>query len=335
MTFEEALAATQEGKRHLLLGNGFSRACREDIFAYSALFDSANFETLSAAARQAFDALKTRDFETVMRTLRSASTLVRVYEPANDVLAVRLASDAEGLREVLVQAIAGNHPDRPHDIGPDKYKACRSFLAHFGDVYTLNYDLLLYWALMQEELEPAIHFDDGFRTPDAGPQEYVTWDVEKTDRQSVFYLHGALHIFDSGFEIQKYTWINTGVPLVEQIRGALEHGLFPVFVAEGDSASKVEKIRHSEFLFRPRRSFAKIGGTLFVYGHSMGASDEHILRLIEKNRVSRLYVSLHGSTDSGSNRQIITRSKRIAEARPATRPLEVAYFDAASARVWG
>ena len=44
LTFEQALARVRAGKvPHLLLGNGFSRACREDIFADHALFDRADF----------------------------------------------------------------------------------------------------------------------------------------------------------------------------------------------------------------------------------------------------------------------------------------------------
>jgi Domain of unknown function (DUF4917) len=334
MTFSQALESAGGGKKHLVLGNGFSRACRDDIFAYSALFDGANFDALSPAAREAFNALKTKDFEVVIRMLRSASTLVKVYDAANHDLVARFASDAVGLREVLVHAIAGNHPDRPNAIEPHRYAACRKFLLGFDHVFTLNYDLLLYWALMQNELQPAVRFDDGFRTPDEGPTEYVTWEVENTNPQKLFYLHGALHVFDSGPEIQKYTWVNTGVPLIDQIRGAMDEGKFPVFVAEGESAAKVERIKHSAFLIRGLRSLSQITGSLFVYGHSMDPSDEHILRMIGKNKVSRLIVGLHAA-DSASRTRIITRARQLAEARPVTRPLEVSFFDANSAAVWG
>ena len=70
--------------------------------------------------------------------------------------------DAEGLREVLVQAIAQNHPEFPAAIADDQYRGCRVFLANFANIYTLNYDLLLYWALMHDELPPAVPCDDGF-----------------------------------------------------------------------------------------------------------------------------------------------------------------------------
>jgi len=335
-TFAEALTASDPKRPpHLLLGNGFSRALRDDIFAYDALFDRADFAGLSPEARQSFDVLRTRDFESVMRTLRSAAALLSIYEPGNPGRAQRLRADADALRDLLVRTIASNHPDRPGEIALEAYAACRAFLANFDHIYTLNYDLLLYWALMQQELEPKVAFDDGFRTPDEGPEDYVTWDVEKTDQQNVFYLHGALHIFDAGAEIQKYTWINTGVPLIDQIREALERNFYPLFVAEGESDGKLARIRHSDFLARAYRSFAKIGGSLFIYGHSMAPNDEHIVRLIGKSRIRQLFIGLYGDPESPDNRRIRTRAGALAASRARSRPLEVVFFDAGSVRVWG
>jgi hypothetical protein len=269
-----------------------------------------------------------------MRALRCAAALIRLYDTTNTALPARLIEDATGLRETLVQAIAGRHPDRPHLVSQDEYAHARRFLANFGSICSVNYDLLLYWALMQQEIEPEVPFDDGFRQPDDGPADYVTWEVEKTDRQNVFFLHGALHIFDAGHEIQKYTWVNTGVPLIEQVRDALERNLYPLFVSEGDSRQKLSKIKHSDFLARTYRSFAKIGGALFVYGHSFAPNDEHVLRLIEKNKCSQLFVGLYGDPDSPANRRIRDRAQAIATGRPGNRALEALFYDAASARVW-
>lgn len=335
LSFVDALARVPEtSKRHALLGNGFSRAWRDDIFSYDALLEQAHFESLSPYARRAFDALGTTDFEEVMRALRSAAALIRLYDEGNAALPAQLVQDATGLRETLVRAIAGRHPGRPHEVSDDEYAHARRFLSNFKSIYSVNYDLLLYWALMQQEIEPQIRFDDGFRQPDDGRADYVTWEVEKTDGQNVFYLHGALHVFDAGHEIQKYTWINTGVPLIDQIRGALEENLYPLFVSEGDSRQKLSKIKHSEFLGRGYRSFAKIGGGLFIYGHSFAANDEHILRLIEKNKCSQVLVGLYGDPDSTANRKIRDRTQAIVGARPATRRLEAHFYDAASAHVW-
>lgn len=335
ISFAQALERATAQPRHVLLGNGFSRACRDDVFAYRALFEQADFQDLSTAARAAFDALETTDFELVMRALNQASALAQVYFPEQPEISQRFHSDANGLRELLARTIAGSHPDRPNDISQEAYAACRSFLRNFKNIYTVNYDLLLYWALMQQNLEPEIVFDDGFRQPEGGPADYVTWDVQKTDKQNIFYLHGGLHIFDAGPELQKFTWCKTGIALVDQIRDALATDRFPLFVAEGTHESKLERIQHSGFLNRAYRSFARIGGALFVFGLSFSEADEHLLKLLDTGKVSQMFISLHGDPNSARNHNIAHRATLMTVRRPSRRPLAVQFFDADSAHLWG
>ena len=337
ISFEEAVQKAEEGRpKHVLLGNGFSRACRNNIFAYEALFERADFTNMPLA-QQAFQALNTTDFERVMNALRMAALLVPVYAADNPELATILNTEADALREVLASAIAQNHPERPSDIADEQYAACRVFLNNFKSVYTLNYDLLLYWAIMQREVGQALSLgDDGFRTPDGGEAEYVTWDVEKTDAQDVFYLHGALHLYDAGSELKKFTWVNTGICLIEQVREALAENMFPLIVAEGSSQEKMTRIQHSNYLGRGYRSFAKITGSLLVYGFAMSQNDEHWLRLIDRNRkLRKLFVGIYGTVESQANQELIARCNQIGTTRGQRNSLEIYYFDAASAHVWG
>lgn len=334
LTFEEAINTVEANKRHVLLGNGFSLACRKDIFAYDALFDRADFDDLSASAKDAFGALATSDFEIVMRALRNAGELVKLYSPSETVLASRLIEDANGLREVLVKAIADSHPAWPGEIKAEEYASCRSFLANFNKIYTVNYDLLLYWTLMQENLEPKVPCDDGFRKPEDQDANYVTWEPENSRSQNVHYLHGALHVFDAGSEIQKYTWVNTGVRLIAQIRKALEDDLYPLFVAEAESKDKRTRIRHSDFLAKALRSLLCIGGALFVYGHSFAENDAHILETVLKSKVNKLFVGLFGEHDSSSNQDIVCSAESLAARRPEAKPLAVHFYDAGTANVW-
>lgn len=211
-----------------------------------------------------------------------------------------------------------------------------SFLDNFQNIYTLNYDLLLYWVIMHyNESNKQIRYDDGFRTPDTGKAEYVTWDIEKTNKQNIFYLHGALHIFDQGSELQKYTWLNTGIKLIEQVRNALDNDFFPVFVSEGTSVEKKEKIVHSNYLSRGFRSFSAIGNSLFIYGHSLADNDDHILHLIPKGKISKLFVSIYGDPDSEDNKKIIQKAKALQENRNIEKnPLQIYFYDATSVKIW-
>ncbi|NKX39695.1 DUF4917 family protein [Rhodobacteraceae bacterium R_SAG5] len=357
MSFEDALRLSDKyGKRHLLLGNGFSIACKPNIFSYSSLFVEAE-KKMPPELAEIFSTLGTQDFERVIRALIDASKILGIYLPKDILAAERLVKDSERLKSDLIQAVAGTHPARPFDVTDEQYSACRLFLANFisagsgGKVYTLNYDLLLYWTLMHEVDELNYDYvdldhDDGFRKDLSNfDAEYVEWQGEGASNtgQNVHYLHGALHLFDAGYQLQKYTWKNSGKALVDQANEALKRNTFPVFVAEGSSASKLSKIMHNAYLHHNLKSFASIcqvkarsGKALFVYGHSFDSNDTHILNRIGYGKIDHLFVSLYGDPDSRDNTQIRANVSAIADLRGETGPrLDVTYYDAASAAVWG
>lgn len=336
LTFSEALIEAQSyNRKHVMLGNGFSIACRPHIFAYGKLYEQADFSKISPTAKQAFAALGTQDFEKVIKALRDASAITTAYggPPA---LAAAFTADADGLRELLVQTIAATHPSWPGDLSEEEYQSCRAFLGNFDTLYTLNYDLLLYWVQMHTEEGAAPASDDGFRKPDDDfDSAYVVWEPGQSHDQNMWFLHGALHVFDAGIEIQKYTWRNTGVRLIDQIRNALSKNYFPLFVSEGTSAEKYERIRHNDYLAKAYRSFSSIQGALFIYGHSLAENDDHYLRCISKGKLSQLYVGLYGDPNSDANKFIVRRAAQLANGRRVKNPLNVSYFNAASAKVWG
>lgn len=338
ITFDKAIEFTKDQKKlHALLGNGFSIACRPEIFDYKSLLDCAELKD-HPKIQEAFDLLDTTDFELLMHGLQRAADLVRVYDTTDDELPKRLQSDADALKDILVNTIAGNHPELPSKIMPCEYAKARSFLQHFDRVYSTCYDLLAYWAYMQDGIMPNVTCDDGFRQPEDGPADWVEWDMN-AHNQTLFYLHGALHIYQDGPKIRKYTWSNTGIPLIKQIRSSLEEGKFPLFVAEGSSKEKMERIQRSSFLGRAYRSFRQISGALFVHGFSFSENDDHILDAIAHNKVSMLMISLYGDPDDNGNREIINRVESLKERRRNVSPrnkndITVKYYDAASAEVW-
>lgn len=155
-TFEQAIEDAQRyGKRHLLLGNGFSIACRPKIFTYGRLYEQADFSSISTTAKLAFDALATQDFERVIKALRDAAQLIESYGGSLDLVAQLRGTPT--VCELLVQTIAASHPAWPGEIEEEEYESCRRFLSNFDTVYTFNYDLLLYWTQMHTaEGEPRV-----------------------------------------------------------------------------------------------------------------------------------------------------------------------------------
>lgn len=327
----------------LLLGNGFSIAYNYSAFSYSALRQRALDEGLIGRIGQAvFDGLMTQDFELVIKTLSDAVVALEILDASKyEDEIVELQQEVSSLKEALARVLAGLHPERPAEIPPEAFVRVRTFLAGFGRIYTANYDLLLYWALMQgSEIggpQPKA-VDDGFRNADI-EADHVVWDYLTPHSQTVHYLHGALHLYRSPDEasLKKLTWIRTGEALIDQIRRELAGDSFPLYVAEGSSAEKLARIQTSDYLAKGLRSIVSIGGGMVCFGLSFSENDEHIVRAIDRGKVKRLAVSLYGDPDSASNRAIIKSVQGIV-ARRAGRgggsSLEAVFFDSESVALW-
>ncbi|WFP17640.1 DUF4917 family protein [Citricoccus muralis] len=330
-----------KGKPHLLLGNGFSVAYDRERFSYSALVDHARGAgRFSVLADRFFQALATCDFEVVIQQMSTAAMALEVLDAEGHGREIEdLRCEAESLKELLALSLASLHPERPAQIEDDSYFRVKRFIEGHAKIYTSNYDLLLYWTLMQNDDESSFKVsDDGFRSH-ADSAEYVVWNHLDPHAQNIFYLHGALHLYrdvDSA-ELHKLTWVRTDVPLIDQIRAQLHNNHFPLIVAEGTSSEKLAKIQMSDYLSKGLRSLANIGGGLLVFGLSFGANDDHISQALIKSKVSRIAVSLFGDPEGEANRKTIDAVNRIVrdrKAQRANRPLEVKFFDASSVSLW-
>lgn len=325
-------------KPKLLVGNGFSIACCPTIFTYNALLEEADFSAVGPFARTIFDRLETKDFEKVIRALNETAIIARHYGCSDNSLLNAIQMDADGIKEQLAKTIARRHPDHPSAISFNQYKSCRSFLSSFDKVFSLNYDLLLYWTSMQDDPSLApFRADDGFRRGDLGKCGYVKWDLHEANTQSIYYLHGALHLFDQGSEFIKFTWVNTEVRLIDQVREALAQNKFPKIVSEGSSSEKADRIAHCAYLHKGLRSLINCGGDLIVYGMAFSENDEHIVDCIIRGNIKRVFVSLYGDPKSAFNQDVMGRVLTLPTRRTlqnARQPLSVSFFNAESANVW-
>ena len=323
LTFREAIESIDEGEKpSILLANGFSQAWDPDIFNYQNLLDAADFGDREDVIRPLFGALGTYDFEVVSRQLTSTETILRYYDPDN-VLIGRIVSDRRILKDALINAISRTPPDLPREITDDQYIAVRTFLSQFKQIFSINYDLLFYWARNKSGLAPVNYTtDDGFRKP-------RQWKGYGTD-QEVHFLHGGLHIYDTGEVIKKHACTDDGDTIIEQVRKNLRAGKFPLFVSEPTYHKKQYKITHNPYLNFCYRKLGSLSGTLFIHGHSMDENDKHIFDQVRSSRVSKVFVSIHGDEHSDAN----TRAKANAKAYMEKLGKHVEFYRAESTPVW-
>jgi hypothetical protein len=337
MDFRAALRRSLLRTKSVLLGNGFSLALVGSIFSYSNLrtnLDHTKF-TLGNHIDDLFQHLGTDDFEEVIKQLEVSSFITTQYGQSG----AEMAHDANELRKELVNGVATEHPDHPWDsISQDNYDRCAKFLRHFEALFTVNYDLLLYWTI----LRGAIHdtFRDGFQKRNGA----LVWTGPS---QNTYYLHGALHIFEidwsiledpeewaqfQGYDITKIVFQQGGQTLKDQISERLDQKVFPLTVAEGDSTNKEQKILKHPILRAGLDKLRQSKGVLFTFGISF-AKDDHIIRAIAHSQITDLYVGIH---DPNALAAVQARLSEINVIRGQShrRGITLRFYDSNTAPVW-
>ena len=326
LTFKQVIQ--QANKPHLLLGNGFSMAYDSSRFSFTTLLQSAVDSGViqkESEIYRVFEKLATSDFENVMRALKDAEQIVEVYQGDNQIRE-RMRLDTENLKRYLVQILTNNHPEKSTDLTEEEKNACLGFITHFDKIYTLNYDLLLYWATMQDQSSTSDGFAD---TEDSRGEGYVVY--KNSDGFRVHYLHGALHYFDAGDEIRKKTYTNTDIPLVTQVRKSLDEGKYPVFVSEGSSKQKITKILHSAYLNHCYKSLMRIGGDLVIFGTTLKSNDEHILEAILQSKIKNIYL---GVSSPNKGEEFITKIEEYNKKVSEKKKKKVYLYDYRTVDVW-
>lgn len=323
-TFDEAFAAlAPDDVPAILLGNGFSQAWNAAIFNYASLLQVANFEDRERQIRELFERLNTWDFEVVMRALLAAQTVAEVHALEQPIID-NIRRDQEILKQALLAAISDNHPRLPGDVTTAQYQSVRTFLRRFSQIFTVNYDLLMYWARNQN-LEPVWRTDDGFRA--AG-----RWNGYGTE-QMVHFLHGGLHLYEGPTGIRKHAYTGeVGGGIVDQVRANLdmEPPQFPLFVAEPTHQQKKQRIGRSPYLTFCLRKLETNAAPIFILGHSMDENDAHIFEAIRKSDTRQIFVSVFGDEDSEANRRLKANALAFLAAKK-----HVEFFDASTVMAWG
>ncbi|OOX93665.1 DUF4917 domain-containing protein [Campylobacter coli] len=335
LIYDEVLRQTDE-RRHLLLGNGFSMAYDKNRFSFTSLLQSAIDKDIikeNSNIHQIFKNNNTSDFEEVIKILENTSKILKIYIQ-NESLCEQLLEDSKKLKQFLVDIVTNNHPEKITEIPDNKFDSTIEFIKSYDKIYSLNYDLLLYWATekLREKINNKIiqdktEFIDGFHNSDNGND--VVFD-NNSHGNTCFYLHGALHIFDSGDEIIKKTYSRTGRPLKEQITEELNSNRYPVFVSEGTSEQKKTKIIHNAYLNHCYKSLSSIGGNLIVFGTMLKSNDEHIQDAILKSRVTNIYFGV-SSLEKGQKdlNSFIEKNNNLEKNRK-----QIFFYNYRTVRIW-
>ena len=266
----DAYIETNSYSKTLLIGNGFSI----DYLKYDDLFRAytANYSN-NKKIIDLFKRLGTTDFEKVLRSLDEACIVAQAY--GNCPHANEIKRDAQALREALIETIRYTHPSHKEYLENNSEKHLK-LIRHFSKIFTLNYDLLLYWLRMNSQNQT---MSDGFGL---GSQErpYLHGPFRQDAHCRIHNLHGGLHIFENAHG-EVYKVKSTEGSLIENLSHLIcTEKKFPLYVAEGTSMQKLKKIMSSAYLSDGYYKLLFNIDPIFIYGHSAADNDKHIYSAI-------------------------------------------------------
>jgi hypothetical protein len=272
----------------LVAGNGLSINIWRD-FAYSRLFEQA---TLDHAARRLFSDFETENFEMVLEALWHAERTLTALRRKTDGV-TRLY---ENVQSALFQAVRQVHVPWKY-INRARLQQISDAMRSYRFVFTLNYDLLTYWAAMQGGSNSAIRdffwsYDNTFDIDDASLEE---------DSTGLLYLHGGIHLWQDSKSGRTGKWTTTrgsGVTLLKSLEASVSSipSRRPLFVSEGTSAQKMAVIRRSDYLTHALQTLSDNRSNTVIFGASFGAQDKHIADAIASGPKRHIAISIRPGT---------------------------------------
>ncbi len=279
----------------LILGNGASMAL-DSAFSYKSLYEYASTKgSHRNAITPIFQGLDTTNFEHVLRVLSDIKKLALHFGISES--SIDTASAA--VRNALIEAVNKKHIEpielikKSSEWNTSKDNI-RAFVKKFRKIITFNYDLTLYWVL----IDSSKIFKDGFSHGNFDPRS-PSWPSSYNDAEQklYFYPHGSLAIVRTPEQKLAKT---SSENLRKVIDGAWANGRDPLFVSEGTATEKLATIRQSLYLNTVyNQVLTKLGSNVVAYGFSFAENDTHVLDAMATNPPSTLAVSVFsGQPDS-------------------------------------
>jgi hypothetical protein len=283
----------------LILGNGASIAF-DGVFDYVSLYDVAYKNLfIDQDLSRLFEKLKTKNFEIVLYRLWLTLEVLNLLRVDTNLVDTYYSL----CREALIKTILKTHIkyDKENKIFINKLNKASEFLMNFKTVFSLNYDLILYWVIARghqnynSKVKGNI-FKDCFVKALTGTNfklfecDFNFLRRPHRDQKKtvlIFYPHGNLTfirlIQDQFREIDLKVCSPDEDHLEAIFRTWKNEKYEPVFISEGDHERKKNSILQSEYLRTIYNcGFEEIGQQLAIYGWSISEQDNHILkRLID------------------------------------------------------
>ena len=194
-----------------------------------------------------------------------------------------------------------------YEIARDIFSRRGKYVDKKSREYKTRNDYFLVLKYLREE--QVVRAEDGFvinpRNKDRG--KYRAWDNSLRSRQTIFYLHGAIHIYHHEESVRKIT-LKQKPSLISELLGRANYNSC---VFESTSEKKLKKISRSPYLKHCLDSLKNEEGTLVIVGWSCGKNDQHLIDVIKKSQIEKLIVSYHDNKTKKKYKKLFQNKELI------------------------
>lgn len=308
---------------NLLLGNGFS--C-----AFDSVFSSVHEDSWPDSEND----------ETLLSRIKKESA--QIYDGC-DVAVVEDGIEVrptKSMNEILFRQVADVHPIGLCKMELSKAISCSKFLKPYlekGKVFTLNYDLLPYWAVVKiADLSEADRNKNSLlNVPDfnEGFTEFTNgrWVWRQGGKQNVFYCHGALN-FEYNSDANETYKRRTDQLCFQPIKNRFDSGDIPLFVSKSTSQAKQKMIRENDYLRNCLEMLKAVEDVVVVFGVGFPDNDDHIMDALKEARLKnhiRVYYGVYGNPSWGA--PLVEKKFKACGFEPDK---DFFIFDSKCAKVW-
>ena len=234
-----------------------------------------------------------------------------------------------------------------HQSSREKYNEVKGNIIHFCEsfklIFSINYDLLLYWAMMDgnDSTKSPYRFKDCFLS---GKFDYESKTISPENSTIVFYPHGHLMLITNGDSVESKIHADGG-PLIDAIDCQWKYpSVYPLFVSEGSTEEKLLSIMSSEYLRAVYNDMKSTNGKVVIYGWSLGGADMHLLNALSESTITHIAISIHSDSNAAlaiqhnnyldaKKHQIISKISSAYEIKNKEKP-EIIFFNANSPGCW-
>lgn len=306
----EELDEVISNKPHILIGNGFSTSLAPTLTYGKLMQQMLSNEIVGTALSK----MGTADIETALYVLETVSKISELSDFQEIIDSLR-----EEITNEFISLLRTIHPSKKSDVCDLQLQTCCVTLKKFDIKFTLNFDPILYWALLQSA---GPWMSDGFNHT-IDPKR-LGWSHGASS--STWWVHGAMHHFvDYLNQISLIYKMKSGTGLEEtlmhRVAQEMSRGKAPTAVLGGTSRQKLSHIRRNDYLASALRSLTEAQGPILAFGWKAASQDAHISKALEDMNV---YYAVH-KPDSGPGVE--------AEARASSRGWKT--FDSHFLDFWG